>query len=257
MYEPTADGVDPGPIIPDLLTLQRRHRSTHIWAGQLAETVLSAKRNDSTFWEARPFDPRVEQLMEVAGFGGVIRLPYMKIDHPLITALVERWRQETHTFHLTVGEATITLQDVEVLFGLRVDGDPVIGQGLNCTQAELLDMCDALLGFRPTDTDLDGFRLKISSLERALTQPLPPYATPDMVTQHTRCRIMQLIGGFLFSDKSGNRVHLRFLKYIRNLELAGTLSWGSAALAHLYRCMCNATSYTAHTISGPLLLIQV
>lgn len=257
MYEPTIHGVDPGPIVPDLLTLQRRHRSTHIWAGQLYSTVLTAKRNDSMFWEARPFDHRVEQLMDIAGFGGLRRLSYIKIDHPLITALVERWRQETHTFHLTVGEATITLQDVEVLLGLPVDGDPICGHHFTHTTAELIDMCEQLLGFRPTGTDLDGYRLKIISLERSLSQPLPPDATQQMIEQHARCRIMQLIGGFLFSDKSGNRVHLRFLKYIRNLELSGTLSWGSAALAHLYRCLCNATLYTAHTISGPLLLLQV
>uniref|UniRef100_K3Z0T7 Aminotransferase-like plant mobile domain-containing protein n=1 Tax=Setaria italica TaxID=4555 RepID=K3Z0T7_SETIT len=42
-----------------------------------------------------------------------------------LTALVDRWRSETHTFHLPFGEMIITLEDISMLFGLRVDGDTV------------------------------------------------------------------------------------------------------------------------------------
>ncbi|CAN1136781.1 Serine/threonine-protein phosphatase 7 long form homolog [Linum perenne] len=43
-------------------------------------------------------------------------------DSELITALVERWRSETSTFHLYHGEATITLEDMHFLTGLSIDG---------------------------------------------------------------------------------------------------------------------------------------
>ncbi|MFQ6658648.1 hypothetical protein Gotur_027810, partial [Gossypium turneri] len=39
----------------------------------------------------------------------------------------ERWRPETHTFHLPCGECTITLEDVHLQLGLPVDGHPVTG----------------------------------------------------------------------------------------------------------------------------------
>ena len=42
--------------------------------------------------------------------------------------MVERWRPETHCFHLPFSEVTIILQDVYVLFGLRIKGDVVYMQ---------------------------------------------------------------------------------------------------------------------------------
>ncbi|CAN1195230.1 Serine/threonine-protein phosphatase 7 long form homolog [Linum perenne] len=44
----------------------------------------------------------------------------------LVTALLERWRPETNTFHLIQGEATITSEGVEVLMGLPTTGLPII-----------------------------------------------------------------------------------------------------------------------------------
>ena len=58
-------------------------------------------------------------------FYGVYQIGRIQMDVGLITVLLERWRPETHTFHLLFGEATITLQDVSILTGLSVDGDLV------------------------------------------------------------------------------------------------------------------------------------
>ncbi|KAL4329958.1 hypothetical protein AHAS_Ahas13G0352100 [Arachis hypogaea] len=45
--------------------------------------------------------------------------------YPLLAALVERWRPETHSFVLSMGEVTVTLEDVANIFGLLIDGEPV------------------------------------------------------------------------------------------------------------------------------------
>ena len=58
---------------------------------------------------------------------GLFRAPSKEIDHCLISALVERWRPETHTFHLPHGEMSITLQDVGVLYGLPIEGEVLVG----------------------------------------------------------------------------------------------------------------------------------
>src|SRR6185436_10239246 len=49
----------------------------------------------------------------------------IQLDRSLLTALVDRWRPETHTIHLPCGEMTPTLQDVAYLLGLPIVGEPV------------------------------------------------------------------------------------------------------------------------------------
>ncbi|KAG9442185.1 hypothetical protein H6P81_018039 [Aristolochia fimbriata] len=74
-----------------------------------------------------PMDEGMLPYVEAAGFGALHRVQWLRLDKPLITALVERWRSETNTFHLANGEMTIKLEDVGILLVLRVDGDAVTG----------------------------------------------------------------------------------------------------------------------------------
>ncbi|RYQ92822.1 hypothetical protein Ahy_B09g099070 [Arachis hypogaea] len=43
-------------------------------------------------------------------------------------------------------------------------------------------------------------------------------------------------------DKSANRVHLHCLPFVARLDDIGSYSWGAAALAWLYRCMCRVAN---------------
>ena len=80
-------------------------------------------------------------------------IEHCNIDHRLITSFVERWRPETDSFHLSIGEFTVTLQDVSCLWGLPITGRPVVGpsdEGLmqlvdNCLGP---DMTSAILSHR-------------------------------------------------------------------------------------------------------------
>ena len=71
-------------------------------------------------------------------------LPAM--DAPLLTTFVDRWRPETHSFHLPCGEVSITLQDVAMILGLPLEGIAVTG----IIQTDgWRDMVEALIGIRP------------------------------------------------------------------------------------------------------------
>ncbi|QHN79316.1 uncharacterized protein DS421_19g669020 [Arachis hypogaea] len=98
-----------------------------------------------------PPDAILPYLRE-AGFGDAVPLRDFMFDNAMITAFVERWRPETHTFYMPWGECTITLQDVVYHLGLRADGDPV-GGCFRDFQAhyhtEAWELVECLLGARP------------------------------------------------------------------------------------------------------------
>uniref|UniRef100_K4ALF9 Aminotransferase-like plant mobile domain-containing protein n=1 Tax=Setaria italica TaxID=4555 RepID=K4ALF9_SETIT len=100
-------------------------------------------------------DDRYAPYLQRAGFlllATLVKAGLPKMDNAALTALVDRWRLETHTFHLSSGETTITLEDVSMLFGLRVDGRAVTG---NINPVGWRDTVHLLLGVRPEDPPQD------------------------------------------------------------------------------------------------------
>ena len=57
--------------------------------------------------------------------GRLVEGGLFKLNRSFLTALVDRWRPETHTFHLPCGEMAPTLQDVTYLLGLPIVGEAV------------------------------------------------------------------------------------------------------------------------------------
>ena len=132
-------------------------------------------------------DPRIAIYITDVGLDGLLRVPHMDLDHALIMALVERWQPETHSFHLPYGEMTITLQDMEVIIGVLVDGLSVVGY---THMDNWGDLCANLLWHRPPDRKvgankntsvMEGPRVKTKRLEKRFSNPLPTDAIEVLV----------------------------------------------------------------------------
>ncbi|CAN1135853.1 Protein MAIN-LIKE 2, partial [Linum perenne] len=164
----------------------------------------------------------------------VVRLLGFTPCKELVTALIERWRPETNTFHLIPGEATITLEDVEVLTGLPIDGAG------SCT----------------------GQSVKISWV-KGMFDRLPAGAPADVVLCYARAYTWVLLGAILLADRTGDLIPVLLLRLIGDSAVASTFSWGSAVLAWLYKAMGRAAFFTAGSqrgtgdLGGFTLLVQL
>ncbi|QHN81570.1 uncharacterized protein DS421_20g688020 [Arachis hypogaea] len=181
-------------------------------------------------------DERYVPYLQMAGLYHLARLNdrWFRLDEPFVSAFVERWRPKTHTFHMPFGECTITLQDGGRLAWVWFQ---------------------ELLGVIPLANQVQKFVVNYTWFQETFGE-CPAGADEETVWRFARAYIMMLLGTQLFADNSGNCIHIRWLPYVARLEEMGGYSWGSAALAWLYRCMCRVANRHVVKLAGPLQLLQ-
>ncbi|GAA0166300.1 hypothetical protein LIER_21483 [Lithospermum erythrorhizon] len=240
---------NPGPVDDSVLYDQDKHVSTAIWEGQ-ERGALRCHEHTSKLDRWTLTDKQID-LVRKAGFGYLRLIPSISLDNPLISALVERWRRETNTFHLTVGEMTVTLEDVAYLIGLPIDGEPVIGVTYTSCDA----VCLKYLGRAPDSGYTSGGMVKLSWLKQTFSQ-CSEDASVEEVKCFTRAYLLYLVGSTIFSTTTGNKVPVMYLPLFEDFDEAGKYAWGAGALSFLYRALGNASLKSQSTISGCLTLLQ-
>lgn len=244
--------MDPGPRDPSILHLQSKHRSNAIWKVGGGDCQRSRKGDPNQARFPKVHERMIPILLDLR-FDGISRLSSIDLDWGLITALIEHWRPETHTFHLPVGECSITLQDVNVLLGLRIDGDAVTGgTQVNGGWASLVKQ---IFGIDPGKS-LSGAQLRLSCLTENF-QSIRDDASDVELIRYTQSYLLQLFAGVLFTDHSGGQIHCMYLPSIQDFGRCRTLAWGSAVLAFLYRDLCKACRIGVKENAGCLILLQL
>jgi len=97
-----------GPIDGDVLWMQAKHvfRTCLEWE---ADRKLHIRRDVPIYQGQEEILEEIIPLLRQSSFYWIMKMTYLKINASLITALIDRWRPETHTFHMRCGECTITL----------------------------------------------------------------------------------------------------------------------------------------------------
>ncbi|KAE8812338.1 hypothetical protein D1007_10695 [Hordeum vulgare] len=149
-----------------------------------------------------PYFRRMDLLQFVLNFKGTP--PWLNAT--ALTALTDRWRPETHSFHLPLGEMSITLEDIAMIIGLPIEG-------------------------------------------RALTRKVrcPKDASPVVVERFARAYLWNLLTQVVFLDGTGDTASWMFLDPLRDWDVKW--SWGSAAVAFLYRQLDGACMRSKPTSS--------
>jgi hypothetical protein len=77
------------------------------------------------------FDERYVPLLHQANLLAIVEIIHRGMpvfNATAITAMVDRWRPETHSFHLLCGEMMVTLEDVAMILGLPIKVHPITGR---------------------------------------------------------------------------------------------------------------------------------
>ncbi|CAN1345536.1 Protein MAIN-LIKE 2 [Linum perenne] len=192
------------------------------------------QRSSSLHWS-----PQYQPFLEGCRLLGVRQVLGHTPCKELVTALVERWWSETNTFHLVASEATITLEDVEVLTGLPTTGSLVL---VSPDERPVTEINEQWLGVAPPPSAIQGRTVRVSWVKR-LFDCLPDGAPAEVVTFHARAYTWVLVAGVLLTDRNGDHIQVHILHLIGDQRVASTHSWGSAVLAWLYKVMGRATFF--------------
>ncbi|KAH1154544.1 hypothetical protein GYH30_049996 [Glycine max] len=200
--------------------------------------------------------PEIEGLVAATGLSPLIDCSIIIGDPGLISAFVESWHGETSTFHLPVGELTITLDDVSSLLHLSITSALHSFHALSTEEArffltELLE--ESAEEARAETTLTRGAYVRLGWVRDIFETRCQ--AQRWIVT--ARAYLLHLVGCALFANKSATYVHVVHLDAFRDLAQSGGYAWGVAALVHIYDQLDEACRITTRQLAGYLTLLQI
>ncbi|XBH78747.1 hypothetical protein VPH35_104901 [Triticum aestivum] len=180
---------------------------------------------------------------------------------PALTALIDHWRLETHSFHLRIGEMTVTLQDIAMIIGIPIDGNPLC---MSTDSDGSSTQMNALIGMVPPEPrepaaeDKKKERVIAGAPFTWITEHFgtcPQEANEDTTKTYAHVYMWYVISRTMFADGTGKNAPWMWLEALTFFD--SKWSWGSATLAYLYRQLDKACCRSSGGIGGCLLALSI
>ncbi|KAL5158536.1 Protein MAIN-LIKE 1 [Glycine soja] len=248
------EGFPGGPHDTSVLTDFENHIALRVWNGdERPELKLSSHGRKMTKFGR--LAPKIEGFVVASGLSPLITCSLDTGDRGLMFAFVECWHKETSSFHMFVGEVTITLDDVASLLHFPVVRAFHSFELLHVDNVvemlvELLEV--SAIEARAETIQCHGSYVRLSWLRDV--SELKIEACDWIVV--ARAYLLHLLGCTLFVNKNAIHVHVVFLDALRHLTQSGGYVWGATALVHMYDNLNDASKSTARQLAGYITLLQ-
>ncbi|KAJ1423148.1 Phosphatidylinositol-specific phospholipase C, X domain [Sesbania bispinosa] len=236
-----------GPEDTSILRTYHRHVALRLWNGEDRGTLKLVSHGRKL---TAPVDAYIRDIVVNSGLAPLIDCTHSLVDRGLLSAFAERWHRDTCSFHLPVGEMTITLDDVSSLLHLLVTGRLFSLQTIGKDEANmmLVSLLRVSHASAYVETEVTrGTYVRLGWL-RDLYANSVHQGNLDVAT---RAYLLHLVGCTIFADKSATLVRVSYLELFRDLHMVGTFAWGAAALAFLYENLKDASFHNTRQIAGP------
>ncbi|KAH1189466.1 Protein MAIN-LIKE 1 [Glycine max] len=221
-----------GPRDPSVLTSFADHVAHAIWSEQERPELKLVSHGRKVTLIGRSV-LEIEGLVGATGLSPLIGCSVVIGDPGLISAFVERWHNETSTFHLPVEELTITLDDVSSLLHLPISGAFHNFHALSVDEAIFLLI--ELLEVSAEEARAETARSRGAYVRLGWIRDIYEMkceARRWIVA--ARAYLLHLVSCTLFANKSATYVHVVHLETFRNLGQSGGYAWGVAVLCWIY-----------------------
>ena len=187
----------------------------------------------------------IQAVVELSSLFGLVDVSYDTTNKRLLSTFVDKWHADTNTFHLSIEELTITLDDLSNLLHL-----PIIRKFYTYPNLYVVVAMDLLVQSLCVDCGAtiaetrhcQGGNMRLNWLREVYED----VCNNKQWTVAARAYLLHLVSCIIFVDKNVTLVRLSYMRFFVDLRHTEGYSWVTTALIHMYKHL----GYTSYANMG-------